>query len=1175
MHSKTKLCLIGLTLTLLLTSTVAVLAQNSTGEIDGTVKDSSGAVISGAVVKIFNSETGQLVRTVKTNVKGDYSIPQLDVGTYQINVSSSGFKTADITNIDLHIADTLSMNATLTTGETSTDVTVTANNAAPATETAENASVIDNQQMNELSLSTRNFEQMALLEPGVSYNTGAGNGMPGTVDSTGRSTNGHGLSINGMRPQQLGWTMDGSDILNHGDNLQVSIFPSLTAIREMKILRNTYGAQYGGGGSAQVMVSTQAGGSKITGNLFFFDRPAPLAAIPYSNQAVKTRPPTIYTDFGWALSGPVFIPGIYPRAKSKTFFFYSNELRRNTLYPTQNINDYPTMAQANGYFSSPVCAQFVFVPGQTKTSGTCPKNRAPLDPNPLYPGYPYYILGPGSPLTQIDPVAQAYLKDEILPALGLQQGNTPIAQQLSQQVASPMSETQTLVRIDHQFSERFSVFFRYIRDPIHQDIVCGIYANANSCMPGVAESHVAQVGSSMALHGTWVMTPTTVVEMGASFNPYDVRSTPYGTAMAANSPDIQVNLPFLSTTNRVPGIAISTGVWDTVGPFVNHNNTLQIFENTTKQLHQHLLYFGVNFERYTGIVNDGTDNAGLITYNQGGSVNQGVSNFEQNFASFLAGQPSSFVQKSVDPYARPAMDLWEAYVQDDWRILPRLTLNAGLRYAIYSQVTDRGGHLGGFQPEMYNPTLAPTISTLGSSICTNTTDTGCAGLTPNPNYNPLNGIVQGGINSPYGKMVSTTPLLDFAPRIGFAWNVYGDGTVSLRGGYGIFYNQTTLQMVKTQIFGNPAYVQEPVWNAMPISPENPGGGSSPGSTILTSHGQVRQWTMPYTQSWSLGVQTQIDKDTLLEVGYVGNTTQHLQGEEDLNQPLPGAFLAAGIAPLPATSGSNPNAGLGSAQEAYVNLIRPYQGWGALEYISNRYFANYNGLQTSIRRKLGKNSTLSVNYTWSKTMTNSGDANEATDPQNRFDLKSEWGPAYKMDRRQIVTSNFIYNLPYYRKQQGFIGKALGGWGFSGIVYIVSGLWDTVTESNLDSAGQGILVSNAQGRADMIGDPNHNAPHTNAQWFNTNAFEYVPAGLFRPANEKPGSVLLPGYQEWDLSLVKNFDFKEKQRIELRFEGFNAPNHVNPTGVTMGLGQSGYGAVSSWQNMRVIQLGAKYYF
>ncbi|MCL2660149.1 MAG: TonB-dependent receptor, partial [Acidobacteriaceae bacterium] len=792
MHNKLKYCLIGLTLTLLLGPAAAVLAQNSTGEIDGTVTDSSGAVIPGAMIKLFNSNTGQLVRTVKTNEKGDYSLPQLDVGSYQINVSFPGFQTKDITGIDLHIADTLTQNATLSTGDTATTVTVTADSNAPNTETSEQSSVINNQEMNELALATRNFEEMALIQPGVSYDPGAGNGMPGTVDSTGRSSNSHGLSINGMRQQQISWTLDGSDILNHGDNQQVTIFPSVTSIREMKVFRNSYGAQYGGGGSAQVMISSQSGGARIRGNIFFFNRPPALAAVPYSNvyQALKVGTPSMkYNDFGWAFGGPVFIPRIYPRSRSKTFFFYENELRRNTLYPTQNINDYPEEPMLYGWFRSPVCAWWRFTPGAPKQVSQCPAatNRAQQDNSSPYMNYHgtgidynYNIYSTLAKLGIVpSPVAQEYVRDMMLPAVAMSPVNTPIvtddvdygvhsSYQVVQQVASPYTETQTLVRIDHQFGERFNGFIRYIYDPIKQTVSCGIYSGNNTCMPGVAKSHTSQYGESFALHGTWVITPTMVADFGGSFNPYQVKSVPFGTAMAANSPDIHVQLPpgFVNTTGRVPGVVISTANWDTVGPFLNHNNTLQIFENTTKQLRQHSLYFGVNYERYTGYITDGTLNAGQFTSNQGGSVGQQVTNFEQNFASFLAGQPSQFVIRSLDPIARPSMDLWEAYIQDNWRILPRLTVNGGLRYSIYGQVTDRGGHLGGFQPEAYNPAMAPTVDPqYGDRICTSTSDPGCngTGQAVNLNYDPLNGITRSGVNSPYGKAMSSTPLNGFAP----------------------------------------------------------------------------------------------------------------------------------------------------------------------------------------------------------------------------------------------------------------------------------------------------------------------------------------------------------------------------------------------------------------------------
>jgi len=1132
-------------------------AQNITGEIDGTVTDRSGAVVPGATVKIINADTGQLVRTIKSNGHGDYTAPLLQVGTYDIRVFAPGFEVANTQGIQVNVGDTLSINLKLVVGEASASITVTANPNAPNVETSENSTIIDNTEMKELALNTRNFEQMLLLQPGVSYG-GPDELDPGNVSPTGQN-NPHDLSINGLSRTQLTWLMDGSDMLNHGGMTQVPTFPSVDAIQEIKILRSSYGAQYGGGGSAQVILVTKAGGSVYHGDVHYFWRNQALNATPFFNKLSnppEPKPPIRYNNFGFTFGGPVIVRwiGLKDRKVPDTYFFFSEELRRNTNYPLDNIGNYPAVAQANGYFADPVCIAYTYSNGGSSCASG---GHAVAVSNSPYPGYTFQVPA-------INSVAQGYLKDIINPALAISPPNsTTAAQTLNLQQASVDNETQELFRLDHQFSQRLSAFVRYIFDPFNENVPCAL--DIANCYPGVDQSKIYTYGESFMVHGTWVATPNTVLDMGYAFEPYQLKATPIGTILSANSPDINVTLPYPSTLGRVPGLAIDGGSWTSRGPYRDLNHTVQAFENTTKQLHQHTLYFGVNYEHYYELVNDGQNNAGIFTFSAGKTTYNGytISNFEQSFANFLIGSPTSFTQASIDPVDHPSQSLYEIYLQDNWRITSTLTLNIGTRYSIYGQPYDRLNHLGGFQPEAYNPALAPAISTSGT-LCFNTTASGCSLTTPNANYNPLNGIVQAGSGSPYGSAISRTPFLNFAPRVGFAWNVLGNGKTSLRAGYGIFYDQAPLSPTQNQINGNPAYVQNPVYSTQPIPFGNPASSSATANAVQAIDGQVRNWMQPYTESWSLDLQQQLTPKVLLDVAYVGNNTQHLQGEEDLNQPAPGAYVAAGI-PSPVTSGS---------VTAELNQIRPYKGYGPIEYASTRFFSNYNALQTSFLWRFSKSSMVGVNYTWSKALANSQHIT-GEDPQNRFDLRSEWGPS-TLDRRNMLIAHYIYDLPFYRTQKDLKGKLLGGWEISGIVEAMSGLWDTVTQGSNDPAGQGILAtgSNAQERLDMIGTPN-NGPRTLQQFFNTNAFAQVPAGLTRPGNEKPGSVLDPGYQIWNADLFKNFEMAREMRLQFRLEAFNVFNHVNPSTVNSSFNNTAYGTVTAARDMRTMQLGAKFYF
>jgi hypothetical protein len=332
------------------------------------------------------------------------------------------------------------------------------------------------------------------------------------------------------------------------------------------------------------------------------------------------------------------------------------------------------------------------------------------------------------------------------------------------------------------------------------------------------------------------------------------------------------------------------------------------------------------------------------------------------------------------------------------------------------------------------------------------------------------------------------------------------------------------------------------------------------------------WKQPYTQEWSLDVQQEILPRTFLDIGYYGNAGRHLPGVEDINQPQPGTYVTAlapyGVTP-PVTFATTPQ----------LNYIRPYRGYDAINAQLTAFSSNYNGLQASLKKRLGKNSLINVNYTWSHALTDAiGD--EAT-PQNTYDIASEYGPA-QFDRRQIFNANFVYNLPFYSTQSGFTGHVLGGWEFSGIIFAYSGLPYSVYQFQEDPAGQGVIDSNSfsSGRPDLVGNPNQASAasgpiHNFTQWFNTSAFALVPANQARPGNSPNGAVRGPGVQRWDLSLFKNTRINDRITTQFRAEAFNVFNHTNPDIPDNVFGSGLFGQILSVRDPRIMQLALKLYF
>ena len=631
---------------------------------------------------------------------------------YSLVIEATGFAKTDIPTVTLNVGDTVTENISLKAGDVSDTVTVSANEIAPNTETSENSSVINELQMKELALNTRNFEQLLLLQPGVSY-TGADELSSGLVNAAG-GANAHQLSVNGLQPTQLSFNFDGADTLDHITIAQSVLFPSVDSISQVKILRDSYGAQYGGGGSAQVLIVSKAGGDAFHGDAYYFLRNQYLNANAYFNliaNPVIPRPPSHYDDFGLAVGGPLFIPKVWPKERSNTYFFYSEELRRiGTNVPSQKVA-YPAVPNLYGYFTGPVCVPFANG-GVATTYAACSNNgqgQSPMTLNSPYPGYNYQV-----PI--INPVAQAYVKDIMAPTEAIQQPNlpgTPNTANLS--LPTNTRSNQVLARIDHKFSDRLNGFFRYIFDPYTINAPSGYQQNTS--FPGVNTSIVYTYGENYLAHGTFTATPTMVLDFGYSYLQYQIKATPIGTASQSLSPDIQVTLPYANTTGRVPQIEINGQTWGPNGYLRELDHTQQIFENTTKQLGRHTLNFGGNYERFYETANQGTLNAGKFVFNGAGKPVVNTNAYEGIYATFLAGLPTSFTQASIDPVAHVVSNVYEAYVQDNWRILPHLTIQAGVRYTLFGQPYDTAGDLGAFAPQAFSRGASPAISSQDGLEC--------------------------------------------------------------------------------------------------------------------------------------------------------------------------------------------------------------------------------------------------------------------------------------------------------------------------------------------------------------------------------------------------------------------------------------------------------------------------
>lgn len=1100
--------------------------QEITGAILGTVTDNSGAAVAGATVTIENADqSNAILRAVTTNEKGDYVLPFLPIGHYTVLVEAKNFKKIERSGITINVNDNMTLNFSLDPGSMMETVTVTEEASPVELQTATVSGLITGTQIRELAINTRNYEQLVALTPGVSTGLASDQLYVGVTNPLGTS-NQVNFSVNGGRPTQNNWTVDGADNVDRGANLTLLTYPSVDSIEEFRVIRGQYDAEYGRSSSGQVNVITRSGTSTFHGDLYEFFRNDVLNANSFfNNRSLIARPPLRYNDFGGTIGGPVYIPGLYNSNKKKTFFFYSEEVRRVLTYTTFDPI-LPSQQNINGTFLTPVCVQYA-------QNGNCAQTATQISP------------------TQFNPAAAAYIKDIYsklpLPAIGNTNGTGVDLPFIAKNIFNLHQE---ILKVDHIFSPKLALMGRFENDTIPTTEPGGLFRGV--ALPGVATTSTNSPGKQFSIRATSTLAPTIINEGGFNYSYGGVISDPTGLGALKNSPDIAaaIQLAFPEQLTRVPDLAFAESTaLSGFGPYRDFSHNYNWFDNLSYNHGRHTFKFGFQYNWYQKSENAGSGNEGSFSFNDLNPA--GANTLDQEWANFLLGNVSTFTQTNQDFRAEIREHQWELYAQDTFRFKPNLTLMYGLRYSRLNQPTDANGHATGFDPQLYDPAKAPQIDP-------------ATGLIVQGTGTALNGIIIGGQNSPFGDQVVRHHTEDFGPRVGLAWDPFKTGKTSIRSGYGIFYDSPMVGTQEDGEFSNPPFVQSvTISNTILNNPASVLPNLNLAPPALTV--QEANWRQPYVQEWNLDVQREVISKLFVDVGYFGNKGTHLVGEIDINEPQPLAYVAAGI-PAPIKSGLS---------TARLNAVRPYLGYDAINTFSSRFDSNYHALQASVQKRFMGNSSIAVNYTYSHAITNA--QSDVRVPQNTYNLAAERGEA-QFDRRHVLTANYVYELPFYKDQARLVGHALGGWEVSGIVYANSGLPLTATSGlSIDPAGLGLLDPNsgAGRRPDQISNPNVNAPHTFDQWFNTAAFVNPPSAAGPPGNAPRGSIKGPGLQRWDISLFKNTKLRESMNLQFRAEAFNIFNHTNFDGVTTSKLSSLFGRISSTRDPRIMQLGLKLYF
>jgi len=1164
------------------------LAQKDTGAIAGTVRDSTGAVVSGAKVTITDADRGTSL-VISTDGQGEYEASPLRIGHYNVTVEKSGFKKAVAGPIVVDVQARPEVDVTLHVGSINETMTVTTEGPQLETETSDLGEVVDSQRIVTLPLNGRNYAQLALLGAGV------GPSEPGS-----RVETSFGFSSNGARSLQNNFQLDGIDNNSDlGDVLNGSAYviqPSVDAIAEFKVQTNAYSAEFGRGNGAVMNAVIKSGTNQIHGDVYEFVRndvfDARNAFDAFGRQGYQQN------QFGATFGGPII--------KNRTFFFGDYEgLRIRQALPQLVL--VPTPTEIGGDFSS----FLTNTPAMAVDQNGNPTNQTALDcnGNATFAGEIF-----NSRLTQVSSLnPDGYCSVPIgTDALGnptniftsnggLNTAIDPLAARLSALFPTPnvslngsnflaepkRSTTQNNfdVRVDHKIGDNDSLFGRFS----YENQPSSIPSPFNNALDGGAFQDGIQDDSyrSAAISETHMFSPSTVNEFRFGYN----RINSHRYQLNYNQ-DVAQQLGFPGVPSGpdnggLPSIAINDG---TAGigssgflPSIEKQNAFVIAENLTKVHGRHSIKFGteLRFIEFTifqpaasrGTMNfasDFTDNAAAPT--TGGEA----------YATFLLGIPDGGTITNMHNVDYHRGDYgW--FAQDDIRATPKLTLNLGLRYELFTTVKARFNEEANFDyasdslvvPKGQQATLTPTLAALI----------------------PIQRTGTSGLISPV--------LTNFAPRLGLAYQI--SDKLVFRAGYGIFYGGE-----ENGPFSNPSPGFNPPFfvtqNFVPpcgLAAANP-NPNQPDCSITGANGlnlnvlsqgfpanslvdpntptlfsEAAHLATPYTQQWHIGLQYQLPGQMMLDVSYGGSHGQNLYGMYNGNQAQPDVTFCT-------TNGNTP-------ENCPTAPRRPFPAVdGGIDTLRANDFSNYNSLQMHLEKRFTHGLEFGASYTYAHAMDDASSASLGS--LNNGDFRNELYPWLEygnsdFDVRQRFVINYAYELPFGREKAfgknagGVLNQMIGGWQVAGITTAQTGNWFTITDAvtNVSTADGGGVVGYYEVRPNLAGNPNAK-PCTPGTLFNTCAF--VDNTTFFTFGDAGRNIVRgPGLQNWDFSVFKMFPIREQMHVEFRAEFFNVWNHVNPLLGPAGaiseepqaveFGTPQFGQAVAARDPRFIQFALKFYF
>ena len=1059
---------------------VSALAQLNAGRIVGTVTDPSRAAVPSATVVVTDTATGLPV-TVTTNERGDYVVTPLNPGVYQVTVTLDGFQTVTVKDVEVQVGQSARADAELRLGAITENTTVTSATPLLDTESGTLGHVVTNTQIVNLPLNGRSFYELARLTPGAVLLPGGGNLLRIRANYI------SGTAVSGVRGSQTTFMLDGADVTDHhqgGSLIQTSV----DALQEFKVQQSAYSAEFSQAGGA-LNATTKSGSDRFRGAVFDFMRHDALDA---RNFFAREREELKRQQFGGTFGGPLI--------RKRSFFFVSYEGMRERQGLVFN-NTVPTAAMRAADFSA--SARTIYDP---LTRQPFPNNIIPaarLSPQALY--FAAFVPSPNTPSGTFSwaPVRE-------------------------------LNTDQVTLRIDQKLSDRARVFGRYSWHDQRQE-------DPNQ-YPALGNAPLRTRGQNIVLSMTNTFSSSLLHDIRFSYVPavVDLQAYLQGTdqyqAIGVRGfeetarPGVGGSFPDFAWSGYT---AMNGSAFDQ-RPKTQDLKVWEVTDNVTWVAGRHIVKFGGKFRRWVPLFTDSKQYAGQ--WNFDGSITQNPASpagTGDAFADFLLGYPRQVTRAfPADTFGGQA-NYWHGYLQDDFKVSNRLTVNVGLRYEYSPWLSGYRGQVGTFEPGSARPIIVASDS--------ETPDLASQFAGPSA-YTLFQGAIQTSRDAGLPLSITKTDRAQVGPRAGFAWQPFGERTV-VRGGYGLFYEQESSgdrvnnNMVPFRLDQTSFNDQAPPVRTMA---DFFLGTKLTNSAAPSIGASAVEQKMGRDHHFSLGVQQEVAPFTVVEVNYVGNIGRFLNGTTNINIPEPG-------------SGG-------------IQARRPYPQFGGINYFDDTQETTYHAMQSSIEQRTHGGLFYLVSYTWSKSMTTQ---NVPAVGGNSGREKAPSG----FDVPHNVAISAGYDLPFGRGRRllgdagGIVDAVLGGWQAQGIYVWRSGRPFTPTISS-DRANTGVGAQ----RPNRIGSGELDEP-TVGLWFDKTAFA-LPA-QFTYGNSGGGILREDSYKTLDVSLFKQFRIGT-HRLQFRAEAFNVTNTVSFSAPNTAIDTAAGGRVTSTSGTpRQMQFALKYEF